>query len=222
MDLTTFRTVVKDRLGLQADDRWSSDTSLTYAINQALHTFETAQQSGWPWLRTVVSFPTVAGTASYGFATISGGAFDIAKIVELRISVPASQFMDPLMVVSKADLLGYYGDQTTRTPEAIAVDGQAVWFGPIPDGAYTVVGTVIRTEPDLAAGGDVPITPTIFHGAIVEKAAELIARRLAHASLASSCHQGYVELLTQARGYARETVGHGRVRDTFDIYAGGM
>lgn len=223
MNLSALRDAVRDRGGFRSTDAWATDSRVTAAINTALHKLETENPKGWDWLRYDGYFTTVAGTDKYPFAAITyGSTVTIMKIIELRVDTAPGQYVDSLPRVSKAALLGTYGSYASGVPESYAVDGQAVYFRPVPQNAFTIHYTAIIAEPDLVDPTDTPIMPVMFHDAIVEGATHMLFRSTQNTAGASMCQAAVTDWVRRMREYSNPYVGPGQVRDTLYSTRGQM
>jgi hypothetical protein len=144
------------------------------------------------------------------------------KMIELRVDSSPGAYVDSLPRFSKAAMLGTFGSYSTGIPECFAVDGQAVYFRPVPQGAFTIHYTAIIMEPDLVDPTDTPLMPAMFHDAIVEAATMLLFRSTQNVGGASICQAAVTDWVRRMREYASPYVGPGQVRDTLTSTRGMM
>lgn len=163
MDLTALRTAVRTRLGVPSTDPQLTDANLTDLVNAANHYLET--EWDWPWLETTEDIATVIGTA-----TITPAA-GWMRTIDLRISNGVVLNRRP---IEELDFLASAG---TGEPRLWCVAGGTITLFPTPSAVLTLKHRYVRSEPDLASGGDTPLVPASFHSAIVEYAAHLAYRR---------------------------------------------
>lgn len=216
MDRATLRTAVRDRLLMSATDAAGTDPQINSLVNEALHWIETENPNGWDWLRVPYNFSTVAGTERYTLAAIAAGstvaiAGGIHSVVSAERTVPSSTSGPvPMMRLPRRNAQEVYPFTVTQPPEVWYVEGLTLGLKPIPDGVYTISGIAVAIESDLAADGTSPLLPLMFHSAIVEKAASLLARRTQNAGKAAECEREYQTWVGRMRRY-RPYAGPGRV-----------
>lgn len=216
MNLGTLRPAVRERLLMTATDAAGGDATVNGYINEALHVIETENPGGWDWLRVPFNFSTVAGTERYTLAAIAAGsavaiAGGIHAIVSAERLIPGSTSGPfPMIRQPRRQAQELYPFTLTQPPEVYYVEGLALGLKPIPDAVYTISGIALAIEPDLVADGNTPILPAMFHAAIIEKAAALLARRTQNAGKAAECESFYKEWVGRMRRY-RPYTGPGRV-----------
>lgn len=222
MNFTQLQSAVADACALVSGDAMigTADTGrLAQLVNAGIHYYETANPNGWDWLlRNDVAFNTVALQESYTYAQVAAGMSGspspvVAKIDELKLGITGASYGPWVMTrVSKQEADLEYPSQSGQRPEVYWVQGLRVGFRPLPDAVYPITGTIIVTEPDLAAGADVPILPTMFHQMIVEAAAYLFFRREQNAAMAQVALSAYKDWHSRALSYSKPYRGPGRVR----------
>lgn len=216
MDRATLRTAVRDRLLMSTTDAAGTDPQINSLINEALHLIETENPAGWDWLRVPFNFATVANTERYTFAAIAAGSTipisgGIHAFVSVERTVPGSTSGPmPMTRLPRRQAQELYPFTLAQPPEVWYAEGLQLGLKPVPDSVYTISGIAIAAESDLAADGTSPIMPAMFHGAIVEKAAALLARRDQNPGKAAECEKMYADWVGRMRRY-RPYVGPGRV-----------
>lgn len=162
MDLATFRSELRTRIGVPDDDAYFTDAVCKQLINATLHKLE--GEADWPWLETKETVATVNAQEAY-----TPGASWIRTIaVKGADSVPLER-------VSIEEIDADTG--SAANPRRFAVIEQKLYVRPIPTGIVNLTHRFIRSEPDLAADGESPLVPSIYHQAIVEAAASFAFRR---------------------------------------------
>lgn len=178
MNLSTMRTEVRTRIGNPSTDGFYSDAQLNSLINEAMHFISSADD--WPWLQTSENITTVAGTRAY----TPNANWVRTKQLYINDSEP---FV--FISVAEADDNGNRQGQ----PDQYTIYDEDIIMVPTPSSVYTVVHQYIKKETDLSGDSDSPIMPTMFHYAIVEKAAELALLRAGYGERASTARQQYQE-----------------------------
>ena len=145
-----------------------------------------AEHSDWQFLRSNFEFDTVADQAKYtpqqAKVTDDGtntGASILAswKLDSLRISTSGNNYADEALAgfltwEQYRNLYQYGRMRFERSkPVVFTSDPQKnLWFGIIPNGAYTVNGEFYRTPQALSADEDEPLMPERFHSLVAYKA----------------------------------------------------
>lgn len=217
MNFAVLQGRVAERCGLSSTDASigsASTGALANLINAALRTIETDYPQGWDWLRTHGFVNTISGTETYNFATISTALLmpDISKIVSVSIKSPQGQGHIPLERVSRLEAQQLYPSATSGSPAVVWVEGRVLGLRPSPDGVYQLLTTAIRTEADLVDGSSIPVMPSSYHDAIVEKAAELHYRRVHDLPNAAAASGAYKDWRIRMLSHQRPYVGPGAVR----------
>lgn len=198
---------VRRRLGLITEDPLAEAGDLLDLVNDALHQLETRHPQAWPWLFAETTFQTSSGDDNYDVPD------DWMKVYSLKLTLPGSSAKAEMPRYSIGQLEEMYPYEATQQPQCFAVWGRTLRLRPIPDGTYTITHRYVRTEPDVTDDDDEPIMPSTFHGAIVEQAVELQARRVGAESQANTAQAAVDRWVRQMVGYSREYIGPGRVRD---------
>lgn len=145
-----------------------------------------SEHPDWDFLRFTQEFNTVANQASYtpqqALATSDGTATGTVilgnwKRNSFRISTAGQSYQDEMLLGfmpwDQFRNLYQYGNMRSERsrPVVYSIDPQKnLWFGIIPNGAYTVVYEYFRTPITLSADADTPAMPDRFHELIAYKA----------------------------------------------------
>lgn len=140
----------------------------------------------WDFLRFTGEFNTVANQASYtpqqakatSDGTVSGTAIlGNWKRNSFRVSTAGQSYQDEMlcgfMPWDQYRNLYQYGNMRSERsrPVVFSIDPQKnLWFGIIPNGAYTIVYEFFRTPITLSGDADTPAMPDRFHELIAYKA----------------------------------------------------
>lgn len=118
----------------------------------------------WPFMRSSVSFNTVASTTEYSLATI--GVTDLARWVPGMITYINSDSYTSLLRQYSYDqyVLEDVALSDTNLPDVYAIDpvDKHLYLNP-PSGAYTIKGHYYTLPVRLAADSDTPLLPPAFH-----------------------------------------------------------
>jgi hypothetical protein len=144
------------------------------------------EHTDWQFLRVSNQFDTVANQAQYtpsqANATDTGlpaGNPILAewKVDSFRASTSGQNYGDEMimgfMPWDTYRNLYQYGQMRVQRarPVVFTVDPQKnLWFGIVPDGAYTIVQEYYRTPQALVADADVPLMPARFHNLVAYRA----------------------------------------------------
>ena len=196
MDLDTFRTNIRLRLGIPSGDAMFSDTDLMNLTNTSIR--HLSAEADWDWLIGSESINTVDATE-----TITPGATWV-RTIDLTIGVYA-----PLRKITVDEL--DYMDGASGQPKFYAVMGGGIVLRPIPNAVYAIQHRFVKSETALTSGANTPLVPTVFHDAIVEYASYLAFRRINQMTDAKAALEGYQMWLAKMHGrgdrYADTTGG---------------
>lgn len=144
------------------------------------------EREDWQFLRGNFQFDTTTNQASYtpqqAKATIDGTNATASILADwkrdsLRLSTSGANYADEQLLGfmpwdTYRNLYQYGAMRSQRAkPVAYSIDPQKnLWFGIVPDGAYTVVGEFYRTPQSLSDVADVPLMPARFHPVIAYRA----------------------------------------------------
>lgn len=195
--LIQLREQVRVRIGVPVVDSFQDGPVIDQYINHALDTIES--EARWPWMETVGQPVTVADTDTIA--------------VPSDWSATRSLFIDDdeLHLRSPADIHLWNPDDRGR-PQVWSLIGSNLHLRPTPDAVYTLTHLYYKTPTALSADTDAPDMPDHLTGAIVAKAAELLAVREDDRGAASAHLAEYVGWLRRMRAYKRRTTGPLRVR----------
>lgn len=187
---TELITALETRIGNPSTDGFFSTAQKLDLVNEGLQVVST--EADWPWLQTVGTITTVAGTAAYAVAS------DYAHTKKLYISG-----YDPLEYQGLAE-----SDSAASVdrgqPTNYTIYDEDIILRPTPDAVYSVLHQFMKQEPAVAAGTS-PIMPTQFHYVIVAKAAELAHMRQGYMDRAANQNREYKEWLARMLDYRRRT-----------------
>jgi hypothetical protein len=151
----------------------------------------------WKFLRSTFSFQTTAGKQSYTPTEAGVPLLDLWQQDSFWMYQTSRGVVDqmPLGAMEWEHFRRMYlmGAQAQMRPMAFTVDpSKTLWFGSIPDSAYTITGEYWRDPQTLALDADTPLMPAKFHKLIVleamkryagyEAAAEVMTRASAEAN----------------------------------------
>lgn len=182
MDLVTMRSALRTRVGVPASDALYTDAVCTALINAALHHIES--EADWGWLEAEETVATINGTATYSLPTRYRSSIGVYS--------PDGFPLEKATAESHRLLRGASG-----TPKVWDVFGSSLRLAPVPTGAANLTHAYIGGEADLAADGDTPSLPAVWHNAVVEYAAYLGFRRWSAQADAGSALAAYEEWLDQ-------------------------
>lgn len=140
------------------------------------------QQSSWDFRRIDFQSNLLVGTSAY-----TAASFSISNFSNWVQDTESFTLYDPSLGVGDESVVRYLdwkrfkllylrGVQVSAKPVYYTVDqNRRILFGPLPDKAYIVKGSYIRSPQILAANNDVPICPEEFHSVIVWRALMLLA-----------------------------------------------
>ncbi len=195
MNLGQLRTATYTRCGTSTTDGLLTATSMTDAVNEAMHSLNA--EMDWEWLQAAETITTIAGTDLYtpgGGTFINGAAGTWMRTLDIRHSDDRSMdFWDGPSLRERWALVA------ATEPLEWGVEVNQVILRPIPDGVYTLRHTYLVNDVDLSADGDVPLVPTSEHYAIVELATVLALRRDVQNTRVQMAQAAYDAWLTRAR-----------------------
>ena len=183
MDLTTFRSELRTRLGVPAADAFFTDAICGQLVNSGLHLVET--EADWPWLEASETINTVGGVDTYATAATA------LRTVSVR--GPNAIALERIAIIEIERMNG------TGSPRFYAPYGSALVVRPTPVGVEALLHRFIRTEVDLVGALDVPLLPVSYHSAVVEAAAWLAFRREGRTNDAAAAKQTFDDWIAQMR-----------------------
>jgi hypothetical protein len=193
--MATFLDLVnlaRSEAGVASGDLATLQTGLTLESNRFKNWVKNAwndiqtKHSDWNFLRFTNEFDTVANQGQYtpqqALATSDGTATGTPilgnwKKDSFRVSTAGSNYQDEMLLGfmpwwQYRNLYQYGSMRTSRSrPVVYSIDPQKnLWFGIVPDLAYTIVYEYFRTPITLVNDSDSPVMPDRFHNLIAYKA----------------------------------------------------
>lgn len=206
MNYAALQTRVLRRLNMSTTDP-AADLVGDY-INEALHNIETYAPNGWPWMRTISSITTVAGTNNYAFTTIGTTAY---KVLDAKVLLQTNYFQ-PLTLIGPEEADQNYPATQTSVPEAYYAEASRLYIYPTPDAAYTIKVRAVIAETDLATPTDEPVLPSLFHAAIVEGALMLMYETLQDSTRLAIAQARLQDWIERMKRYGQQYQGVPRIR----------
>lgn len=159
----TIRTAVLTRTGLPASDSLVTAQVLKDVVNRAYHHIE--GEADWPWLEATENLTLVANDLTKAPAATYLRTLNLrhAATGEVLRWMPI-EFLDSLITAK-------------GTPKFWGYSAGVLQFRPGADAGYTIAHRYITQPVDLVADGDIPVSPAVWEGAIVEYAAYLVFQR---------------------------------------------
>lgn len=136
----------------------------------------------WKWMRNSMTFPTVAGQATYTLAQIEAtgtgfsnfGNWDLETFRCYTTSVGTNDEMElswmPYDIWRDTYQMGATRTTETRPNQFTATPAHAIGLGCTPAAGYTISGDYYKVATEMAADIDTPSLPSQFHMAIVYRA----------------------------------------------------
>lgn len=183
MDLQTFRSELRTRLGVPAGDAFWTDAACNQLINAAVHLVET--EDDWAWLETTENIATIAGTDSY----LTAGTC----LRTLALKSPNN------VILRRVDVREIDGMTGSGTPRMYATFGASLVVRPTPSAIETLLHRFLRTEAELVGAADTPLLPASYHPAVVEAAAMMAFRRENKTQAAEGAKTTYNDWIEQMR-----------------------
>jgi hypothetical protein len=218
--LTDLRAAVRNRTRIASNtsDPLAGDPALDSLINSAAREVAAEEPDGWPWMFEDVTFPTVGSTERYGFSTLSPGEL-ANKVIDVWIGWPAGS-VSPLPRVHRAQQRRSYDPNAPSTPLCWSVWGKWIYLAPVPNDVYTMYASVVLSEHTLVADTDFLLLPVRYQDAVVEKAAELLFRRMGNDSEAAVARAEYADWVKRMHRGKKEYTGPGRIN--YDLNDGAI
>lgn len=199
--LRHLRRLVRSRLGVPVTDQLFTDDQLDDNINLAIQAVEAEQR--WPWQEHVET------------VTVDPDQPDIVLPDEWRAT--RAVLLDnhtELQLVSPTDALSWYvaSADVSGPPTVWSPIGDRIVLRPLPGGPTTLTH-YFYTEPAwLRDDDDRPAAPDQFTGAIIAKAAELLAMREDDRAAAASHNIEYRGWIDRMRRDTRRSTTPVRIR----------
>jgi hypothetical protein len=189
----SIRTAVQTRTGLPASDTLITAQVLKDLVNRAYHQVE--GEADWPWLEASEVLSLLTNDLTKAPAATYLRTLDLRHNTtgEILKWMPL-EFLDVLIAAK-------------GPPKFWGYSAGVLQFRPGADQAYTIVHRYITQPIDLAADGDVPVSPSVWEGAIVEYAAYLVYQRtndLVEAKDALAAYNDWVASMKQ-RAFIRSS-----------------
>ena len=137
----------------------------------------------WKWMRQNMTFPTVAGQATYTLAQIQSTGTNFSNFGHWELDTfrnyptatgqSAEMLMkDPMPYNTWLDIYQYGTNRTTqqRPSEFTVIPGNGIGLGPTPAAGYTITGDYFKVPTEMSVIADEPGMPAEFHMAIVYRA----------------------------------------------------
>lgn len=175
-------------------------------VNEAWVEIQNAK-TDWMWMRGTFSVPTVSNQQAYtptdaGIATtFSHWHADTLRVYRTAQGLSDEQFLHPQDYGQFRDVYAY-SNRIPGRPAFFAVQpwDQALLLGPIPVGAYTVVGEYQKKASEMSASTDVPAMPSQYHMLIVYGAMERYAAYEAAPEVMVGVQNHYNEMRSELMG----------------------
>lgn len=196
--LMQLRRLTRARLGIPASDDFITDPVLDDHINVAIQTIEAEYR--WPWAEVVDR------------VTVSPLNPDIVVDDAWLATRAVFDVEHELYAVAPGDLLSYTTIVAGVPPRVWCPLGGAIAIRPTVTGERQLTHYWYRQPAWLREDGDVPNIPGHFAGAIIAKAAELLAARESSGSDAARHGAEYATWMTRMRRDVRRTTGPTRPR----------
>lgn len=154
---------------------------LVLFINEAWTDIQLTR-SDWKWMRNSMTFPTVAGQATYTLAQIEStgsgfsnfGNWDLETFRVYTTSVGTNDETEiswmPYDIWRDTYQIGATRATETRPSQFTTTPLHGIGLGCTPAAGYTISGDYYKVATEMAAIGDTPSLPSQFHMAIVYRA----------------------------------------------------
>jgi hypothetical protein len=161
-------------------------------VNRAYHHIE--GEADWPWLEATENLSLAANDLT------KVPAATYLRTLDLRHAAGSGEVLKWAPVEFLDGLILAKGP-----PKFWGWSGGALLFRPGADQSYTIAHRYIYQPVDLAADGDIPVSPSVWEGAIVEYAAYLVFQRtndVAEAKEALTAYTAWIETM-KGRAFIR-------------------
>jgi hypothetical protein len=198
-NLMQLRRLVRSRMGVPMSDDFMPDSVLDDHINLALQTIDA--EAHWPW-------------AEVGeVVTLTPGDPDITPTTNWRATRAVFAGEVELGLAAPADVLRMF-DRSADTPSVWCPMNDVVAIRPKPNSTIEVTHYFYAQCAWLADDGDQPSLPSQYMGAVIAKAAELLATRESSGGDVSRHSGEYEKWIARMRKDMRRSTGgiHVRVR----------
>ena len=188
MNLGQIRTAAYARAGLPSSDSFFDSSTMNSLVNQANAMFES--EADWPWLETSATQTLTGGTS-----TITAPA-DFLRTITIRVTGSPNELAFRSLTWLD-DMATYVGE-----PNWYGHSGPSIIILPSPVTNRSILHRYIRVAPDLASDSDTPLSPSVFHQAIIEYATYLIHTRQQDDASAEKRMAAYNLWITKAKARA--------------------
>ena len=195
--LMQFRRLVRSRLGIPITDDFMPDRVLDDHINLAVQTLES--EARWPW------------TDAAETVTINAAVPDIPVPDNWRATRSITSGRSELTLISPIDILEWL-DAGGEIPQVWCPIGEVIVVRPTPSSDVEVVHYFYTQSPWLRDDEDVVEVPEQYSGAIVAKAAELLAARESDGGSATRHGAEYNQWVARMRRETRRSTTPTRTR----------
>src|SRR3982750_1593238 len=197
--LMQLRRLVRSRLGIPMSDDFMTDSVLDDAINLAMQTIDA--ENRWPW------------SEAAQIATISVDNPDIVPPDNWRTTRAVFYGESELAYISPLDMMTWLDDEASSdVPKVWSPLAGVIAVRPTPGAASDLRHYFYVQTPWLRDDDDVPLIPAQYAGAIVAKAAELLATRESSGGDAARHGVEFTAWLTRMRQDVRNVTGPTRTR----------
>lgn len=195
--LMQLRRLVRSRLGIPIDDAFMADRVLDDHINLAVQTIEA--EARWPW------------TDAADLVTLNAEHPDIELSTDWRATRNVMFAGQELALVAPADVFTWFTD-VAEIPKVWCPMGDVVVVRPTPSSDTQVLHYWYRQSVWLRDDEDTPMIPEQYGGAIVAKAAQLLAARESSGADTTRHGEEYSSWISRMRRDVRRSTGPTRTR----------
>ena len=195
--LMQLRRLVRNRIGVPISDDFMPDRAIDDAINMAVQTVDAEQH--WPWCDAAQT------------ATIDAATPDIAPPDDWRASRAVMFGEEELGYLSPIDVLTWM-DTRGDVPKVWSPINEVIVVRPVVNTPVVVRHLYYRQSAWLREDEDTPLIPEQYGGAIVAKAAELLATRESSGGDATRHGAEFQAWVARMRRDTRRATGPTRTR----------
>lgn len=198
--LTDIRTEILETAGLASDDSRFPTATMNRIVNRALRSI--SAERDWPWNQRQADLTTAANTQSNAFPTA------LSKVLRLEIDGHNLQQVTPQEG-------GTYSQQTGQ-PQVYWIEQEKIFWGPVPDGVYTVYCTYVGYEDALSSDSDTPNLPDRYIDWLVQIALVQVAQRIRDTDLYSMADRERRAWVRRAADEVRRSTASSKVKTRDD------
>src|SRR4030095_15762107 len=195
--LMQFRRLVRSRLGIPITDDFMPDSVIDDHVKLAIQPL--SSEARWPW------------DEGAELVTINTASPDIPTPLNWRATRAVVYGESELQLLSPIDMLRYL-DRVGDIPEVWSPIGEVIAVRPTPSSDVEVVHYFYLQSPWLRNDEDVPNIPEQYGGAVVAKAAELLAARESNGGDATRNGAEYTQWINRMRRETRRSTTPTRTR----------